>query len=296
VPHIRWRSALLRLSCVLAAACGLGRPAMAGPTRAELVAQMTRWTGAPPGAIVAVTPEIVVAMTRRGASEGAGDSVQGVEIEGEVVDEATAQARGWRSMRTLLDVGCKTRAVKIVRMDTFPDHDRKGAATPVRTPQGWDQPSPDAYLANVVVAVCDHVQPGRMRIAAAETTARPPPAPAPPPASMARTMSSAPPPTAPPPSAPAPAPPSAAPKSAAPKSGSALVQIAALSTIEEARAALKALTDRNPLAAGLEARIETATVHGRAFHRVQVTGFASIEAAQQYCASVRGAGGACFVR
>lgn len=246
--------------------------------RGERVARMVRWTGLPASAVVAVTPDIAVAVIRRGVRSG--DIVEGVELQGEIVDESLEPTRTWRSMRTVLDATCHTRTVRIDRMDVFPQHDRKGAPTPARTPTGWIQPSPEAYLSDVLAAVCDHAPPAGERIAAVQSKA-PPSAPV----------------AAAPPDAPARLTPVTDLVAAPPTiSGAALVQIAALPTREEAQAALKALTDRTPLSAGLEARIEEAVVHGRRWRRAQVTGFASIEDAQRFCATVRGAGGTCFVR
>lgn len=277
--HLKSRVVLLGLAMasVLAPDAACAQSA----TRGELVARMVRWTGVAPKAIVAVTPDIVVALIRRGEADGVGGLVQGVELEGEIVDESREPTRTWRSMRTLLDANCAARSVRINQMEVFPEHNRKGAASTARTPQGWIQPSPEAYLANVMAAVCDHAAPAAERIAAVKPPAPPPPAPSPPagavtPANFVRAA--------------VPAVPSQ------PAGGALIVQIAALSTPQDAQAALKALTGRAPLTPGLEARIETALVHGRRFHRVQVAGFASSEDAKRFCAVLRAGGGSCFVR
>ena len=236
-----FQSRMTLLVLAMASIPALGGAWAQSTVRSELVARMVRWTGVAPKAIVAVTPDIVVALVRRGQSDSAGGLVQGVELEGEIVDESREPTRSWRSMRTLLDANCAARTVRINQMEVFPEHDRKGAASLARTPQGWIQPSPEAYLANVVIAVCDHAPPGTERIAAIRTPAPPPAAIAP--ASFVRVAAPA--------------------VSSQPAAGAAIVQIAALSTAEDAQAALRALSHRTPLAPGLEARIETAQI-GRA--------------------------------
>jgi hypothetical protein len=264
--------------------------------RADLVTEMVRWTGVSRTAIVSVAPEMVIALLAHGGGPGPDGSIQGVDIQGEVADEALAQARGWRSMRTRLAVNCRTRAVSIERMDKYLDHDRKGPSTQAPTPQGWSRPSDGAYLADVVAALCGLASPGpaaqpqRQPVLVAQVpvaqvpVAQVPVAKAP----VAQI------PVAKPRETPLPPAPSVA-RTAAPIHGP-VAQIAALPTYPEAEAALKALVVRSPLLAGLNTAIEAVVVNGRRYQRAEVTGFTSREDAGRFCARVRGRGGACFVR
>jgi hypothetical protein len=270
--------------CAVLALLAVAAPAHAASTRAKLLSKMTDWSGAPSGAVVSVTADTVVAVTRRGVP-GAGGEIDGVEIIGEIADDGLAQTRGWRSMRTTLDVSCADRAIRIDRMEVFPEHGQQGAGRPAAAPKGWAQPSVGAYLADVVTVVCfSGPAPSRRTTVARAATPAPAPAPAPP---------------VPPPSSPTPSPAAAAPGpvvATPPRAGGPVAQIASAPSKEEAQAALDALAGRAPVAPPLATRIELVTIRGRFYDRAEVVGFSSVAEARTFCAKVRTAGGECFVR
>ena len=274
-PHLSSRISRIALVVLTALA-----PTAVAATRAELVARMTAWTGLTARSVVAVTPEIVVALVGRGTPDSARTLV-GVQIEGEIVDEATAEARGWRSMRTRLDVACTTRMVRIAEMRTFTRRNGAGEGVPHKAPADWTQPSPGAYLGDVVTALCGAQDPGLrgLRGFIAESLSQSPDPVSAPGADMAAASP-------------------VAPRPAAPTrlSEGVRVQIAAAPGPGEAQAALDGFIARTPLADGLRAQIEPATVGGRALQRVLIGGFASVGEARRYCANLRANGGDCFVR
>ncbi|MBV9512289.1 MAG: SPOR domain-containing protein [Caulobacteraceae bacterium] len=76
----------------------------------------------------------------------------------------------------------------------------------------------------------------------------------------------------------------------------ATVQLGAANSQEAARQAVAGLQRRQPsLMAGLTSRIEPATVNGRQVYRILVSGFVN-QSASSFCAALRAAGSACFVR
>ncbi|QUD86948.1 SPOR domain-containing protein [Phenylobacterium montanum] len=275
---------LIPILAVVAAA-----PVASAQTATEREAAARRlhdWTGLPARSVLAVSPEMAVALIGRGAPGKAAGRLDGVELQGEVLDEAFAQARGWRSMRLKVDLACRDGgATWARRMTVYPDHGRGGAGREIAVPAGWVRPKAEAYLGQVVSALCGSA------VALNEETAEPLPAPAPEPARAAE--------RAPPvlrPAMPLPAAPSAKPPVSAP-AGGVSVQIAASPVQAEANAADKGAAQRL-LAAdpALRFHVEPALSGGRQVYRALVSGFPDRNAAQRWCASLRAAGGACFVR
>ncbi len=75
------------------------------------------------------------------------------------------------------------------------------------------------------------------------------------------------------------------------------VQLAAADSEEAAQAVLDRFGQANGgLMTGLAGRVETAAVDGRRLYRAVVGGFATADAARDFCGKVRASGGACFLR
>ena len=104
---------------------------------------------------------------------------------------------------------------------------------------------------------------------------------------------------APPASLPLPPPPPAlpAPRPLSPATATGvMVQLAALNSEPAANQAWETLNARMPnLLTGRTPVIQTATVKGRKFWRLRLTGFANIEAAKSFCATVKSEGAVCEV-
>jgi hypothetical protein len=214
------------------------------------------WTHAPRAAVVATRSDIVVAILKKAPAAAAPDGAPkdvpaaiGVELEGEVVDAATAQRLGYRSLRSTADVDCAERRDRVLRLEVYAAHGLKGPHHPLQPPGTWALPTTGAYMHAVIASVCGAgrtrtdeeirlaqavlARPGDRALAAAapvpappaspdapvpggpERSPPPPPQPKPPPAPTAPPPPAATPPTpAPPP--PAGPPPTPEPKSTAP--------------------------------------------------------------------------------
>lgn len=132
--------------------------------------------------------DMKVTIRDRGQPGEAEGLVRGVMLEGEAAGEEAALAYGFRSMRSTVDVDCVRGRERVVRMEAYEQHERRGAASPRRVTGQWTQPSPDAYLAEVVSAICrgrSVREPARQlaaNTAPPPSAAASPPPPAPPPA------------------------------------------------------------------------------------------------------------------
>ena len=260
--------------------------------REAAIRRLREWTGLPARAAVAVTPEMAVALIGRGAPGKAPGRLDGVELQGEVLDETFAQVRGWRSMRLKVDIACRDGgATWARRMTVYPNHDRGGGPSEAATPTGWVRPKPEAYLGQVVTALCGQALASNHE------------APLPSPLSPESPVDTSPAPRRTPPvlrpAIPLPsAPPAPLPKPARPPaSDAASVQIAASPVEAEAEranaGAARRLIGADP---ALRFHVEPARSADRQVFRALVSGFADRAAAQRWCAALKAAGGACFIR
>ena len=122
-------------------------------------------SGLPRASIVSVKPDMVVAIRSRGTPSAGGGVIEGVVLQGEVVSSNAAQVMGYRSMRSTVNVDCVRRRDLVVKMAVFSEPNARGEVVTRQVPGGWVQPSPDAYLSDVMRSVCASVP----RTALAET-------------------------------------------------------------------------------------------------------------------------------
>lgn len=108
----------------------------------------------PRSSVVFAGNDLVVAIRDRGVRSAGGGVVEGVTLQGEVTSEETAQALGYRSMRSTLSIDCVRRRDLVTRMTVYAQANAKGLAIVRQVPGDWAQPSPGAYLAAVNRAVC----------------------------------------------------------------------------------------------------------------------------------------------
>ena len=285
--------------------------------RDKLEARMIAWTRLSKRAIVAVKPDVMVAILRAGVRAKTGDPVEGVVLQSEAADEGAAQSLGWRSMRSEVDISCAARGNRFRKVTRYSGHNLTGAPQAHTPPTGWIHPTAKAYMFDVIAAVCGPETPGSaptiavpMTAAASATIASasrarhpatlvgadlpeadtPMPSPGPAPAS------SPPPPTLPPATPPVTAR-SGPPLAADPRAGNSVVQIAAFPTAAESERALSVFAQTGPgRTAGVSRRIEAARVRGVVYYRAILTGFGSKGAALTFCALIKRGGGDCFVR
>ena len=112
----------------------------------------------PPG--LQARADVQVSIRRIGASDGG--VIHDVELQGEAASEAAARDYGFRSMRQVLDIDCTSRRDRVAQMQVFTEHELRGAEAVRRPPGQWAAPSPDAYLADVINAVCHAGTPQRL--------------------------------------------------------------------------------------------------------------------------------------
>jgi hypothetical protein len=130
-------------------------------------------SGLPAASVVYVKSDLVVAIRGRGSPNPNDGVIEGVVLQGEVISEEAERVIGYRSMRSTVNVDCSRRRDMVVKMTVFTQPQAKGVAINRHVPGGWVQPSPDAYLAQVIRAVCG---PAPQVAAAPSTSVSPEPA------------------------------------------------------------------------------------------------------------------------
>ena len=260
--------------------CGSAFPQTTHPDKARDAAQAQRadafvkLSGLPHSAVVSIKPEIVVGFR---VAKNTWLPSEKIGLQGEVVDDAAADQLGYRSMRSLVEVNCETRRDRVVEMEVFALPNLKGVGQKRLLPGGWVQPSEDAYMADVIRAVCKRhaVEPGPKSPTG--------PAPA---VKLDKPKIAA---------VPSPQAPIAAelrPLPLAPQTFT--LQVGALDSEVAAHAALSKFSGLS----GKErpTRIETINLDARTYYRALIDGFANRPEAQAYCAQVAKLHGPCLIR
>jgi hypothetical protein len=263
-----------------------GESAASQNIRREDAHKMSLITGLAAKSVVSSRGGFAVAIAKPGVRNAAG-VVEGVELHGETLDAGAAQLLGFSSMTSQLDVDCPRRRDRVISMVTFAEPALQGAREEREVPGGWIQPSPQAYLADVLRSVCGLRPNTVLQVASLDdapmSTSERIPRPVLRP-SIGLT-----------PATPAPAEP---PKPQAPvpgrKPGKVVAQVAAAQSEAAARAALKKVARHAP--DGTANHVEQAVVDGRTYYRAQVRGFADRAEAGRFCKAVIASSGDCFVR
>lgn len=262
--------------------------------RREDVRKMVLMTGVRETSVISSRGGFAVAITRPGVRNANG-VVEGVQLHGETLDAETAQLLGFSSMTSKVDVDCPRRRNQVMAMTTYAEPTLKGAREEREVPGGWIQPSPQAYLADVLRSVCGLKPNSALQVASldddkpvaiSERQGRP----------ALRPSIGLNPATPQPPPAPPPQPVAAKPKAEAPprKPGKVIAQVGAVPSESAARDLLKKVARHAP--AGTTQKVEEASVDGRTLYRAQVRGFVDRPEAKRFCNAVTTAGGVCFVR
>lgn len=292
------------LAGVLTASAGaqaVDAPAVTYPSandRPTIAAWLAKETDVRAETVVALTPEAAVSILQSRPMGG----VVAVVVRGEVLTPEAFERDKVLSWHATVQVDCKARRVRqgvttgyAARNLLFDSRAIRAADT------DWSTPAPGEPLDQVRRATCEAgFQPP---LTASETATVVPEPSRPAPATPPPTAPKAPPRPAPvavakppPPPPPAPAKPQV---QAKPKGPMAPVsaQIAALASQAEAARLLERMKARfaEPMA-GLETRIVKAVVDGKTYHRALVVGFSDRASAAAFCAAVKVAGQACFVR
>ncbi|MBI1198878.1 MAG: hypothetical protein GC203_13535 [Phenylobacterium sp.] len=235
--------------------------------RDPLLLWLQRQTDIPPDRVLAVTPQALTAVVS--VLPAGADAGPRVVIRAEALNAQSYERAGALSWSMSVSADCAGRRVKLGETTGFAARNLLGGRRTLQAGEdSWRIPGAGTALENVWRAACDPAfhgpfGTGPLRIAAADSIEAAPDSPAP------------------------------APAAAAPAAGGPVVQVGAVASDAEARGLLKRLAPQ----IGARAHwVETATVKGRVWRRALVGGFADAADATQFCARVKAAGGACFVR
>lgn len=237
-----------------------------------------------PNAVVAITPDAVLAVLQSRMVDGA----LAVIIRGETLTPAATARTKVASWHMTAQVDCARSRIRMGVTSGYAARNLLFDGAPIRPADSdWSTPTPGNPLDLIRQAACDKSFRGPLSTGANVPTLEPQAAPepeTPPPAKKAA------------PRKPTPAPPAA---TAPPRTGSAKVsvQIAAAGSETEAASLLDRLKTRNGEAmTGLDTRIVRASVGGKTVFRALVAGFADRTAAVVFCETLKASNQACFVR
>jgi hypothetical protein len=236
--------------------------------REPLLLWLQRQTNIPADRVLAVTPQALTAMVSViPAGDGSGPRVV---IRAEALNAQSYQRAGALSWSMSVSADCAGGRVKLGETTGFSARNLLGDRRTLQEGEAdWRTPGSGTALENVWRAACDAgfkgpFATGPVRIAADATEP-----------AAAGTANDAPP---------------SGPGAAA---SGAIAQVGAAASEAEARALLARLAPQ----IGARAQwVEAATVKGRVWRRALVGGFADSADAARFCAQVKAAGGACFVR
>lgn len=267
-----------------------------------LSAWLRRETDVDPEAVVAVTPDAVLAVLQSRVIDGA----LAVIVRGEALTPEAAARTKVASWHMTVQVDCDRGRTKLGVTTGYAARNLLFDGKPIRAADpDWSTPTPGTPLDDIRRAACEKDFRGPLASAGRVPTMETPPAaeqPGPPPVVEEPKPAPKPAPSPEPKPAPKPAPlPLAAEPTpaAAPRSGSAKVsvQIAAAGSEAEAKMLLTRLRTRHEeVMAGLDTRIVKAEVKGRTVYRALVVGFADRAAAVKLCVALKMSDQSCFVR
>lgn len=230
-------------------------------------------TQLPKSAVVSVKPDIVIGFR---AAKSSWSPSEKIGLQGEVVDDEAALRLGYRSMRSIVEVNCESRRDRVVEMEVFSLPNLKGEKQVRTLPGGWVQPSDDAFMADVVRAVCN----SRIQVPTLRPIVTDQPAKKPQPEEKATATT--------------PIVVSTDEPKSADSSKTITVQVGSLDSEVAANNALKKY--RVLGGAVRSTRIEVAQLGPRTYYRALVQGFSTRQEAQAYCVEVQRQHGPCLVR
>ena len=239
----------------------------------EAVDNFVSRTRLPNAAVVSVKPDIVIGFR---AAKSSWSPSEKIGLQGEVVNDEAVSRLGYRSMRSVVEVNCESRRDRVVEMEVFSLPNLKGDKQIRTLPGGWVQPSDDAFMADVIRAVCKtRTQAPALRPVATEL---PPNIPQPEKSAKTTTPIAV----------------RAIEPKIADSSRTMIVQVGALDSEGAAKVALEkyvALGGRPR-----STRIETVQLGTRTYFRALVEDFSTRQEAQAYCAEVQRQHGPCLIR
>jgi hypothetical protein len=274
-----------------------------------LVDWLKRETNIPPGAVVAISPLAVVAITQTKPMA----SPEGFEVtvQAETVDAGFSRQEGLASWNATMKLACKDRTFSMGEVTAHTGRNLKGETRPIQTAlAGWNPVTPGTMQGQIWSARCD----GDFKAPLAQTSKpMPAPAPASPPPATPRlkpTIAAPPPVSSPPTPAPKPAPAPATPvakppaakaptspaKSTGPSRPASAQILSAPSSDEAARALTKLKSKLGSEMSGLSTSVVPVLADGKPRYRAIVSGFRNPAEAMAFCEKVTAAGGKCLAR
>ncbi|WP_296594790.1 SPOR domain-containing protein [Phenylobacterium sp.] len=261
--------------------------------REPLLTWLQRETDIQPDKVVAVTPQAVTSvMSTFPAAPGQSPRVV---IRAEALSPETVAHTGALSWHVSMNADCESHKVRLGETTGYAERNLLGERKLLRAAENdWRTPDDGTALEAAWRAACRADFRGPFQAADAQPAVGTPQAPVapvrePPPPRPVDAKAAA---AKPVPSKPAPSPtPRATP--AGPAAGALAVQVGATPSEAEASSLLASL---RPKLGGRRAWIETAQVGGKTWRRVLVGGFTDGGEASRFCADLKAAGRACFVR
>ncbi len=234
-------------------------PASSG--EADILRWVSARTSIARGAILAVSPQAVIALERE---TGAGQGIISAEVREELIGADVASKAQARSVLISLELDCSARRFRILGRTLFGLPDLQGTARNEAGLQTWTTVEPAAPIGKAWQAGCDtgfvfpYAGPGRVQTAAASRVAATP---------------------------------------AAPAEGAYQVVLGSFTVAGNAQVAADRLDHGFADAlAGRRPRIRPATIGGKAYSVVTVAAFASAGEASDFCGRIRTSKLECSVR
>lgn len=160
------RLTLLALSCLSAAAPAAAREDSDYPSgRETLVAWLGARTNISPGAVVSVTPELVVAIVGKTMPPVAGGPIR-LTLREEVIDANYVSKVGGRSSLMSMDIQCEERRVRMDERRLYAGPNLTGSVELTDPSASWVRIPEGSIMDDVARATCDPVYPWPLQVAA----------------------------------------------------------------------------------------------------------------------------------
>jgi hypothetical protein len=273
-PRLSLPAALAALGVLAGALPAVAETFPAALDTATVQDWLRRETNTSPDQVVAISPS---AATRIMSIEELAPGRRRAQVEAQALSAQAAARTGVLTWRMPLDVDCGSGRVKLGATVGYASRRGVGPAVPLRAADtAWREAPAGTQLDFLHKAACQR------RDGIVKTSTNPPGKPPPPPKEAK--------------SASAPRPINIT-HQAPPMTTGPAVQVISSPDKGEAEAALRRLQGRfGPQTAGLQPAVARAEVRGATTYRGMLTGFASRQAAASFCAELRGAKLACFLR
>jgi len=228
------------------------------------------------GPITNAADGVTVTISRDGSAAATSATIKGVVLTVEVSNDEAAAVHGYRSLTSVVDIDCRGERDHVEQARAFKLPHLAGPSEAWPTPGVWVRPAPDAYMSQVIKAVCarEHFSPGQDLSAVVTQSDSPRRSPGLGPSVVTGQAS-------------------VSESSESDPTVQARVQIASSETREGAQESLTRFAAR--ILPPLRGEVEIAKVRGRTVYRSIVEPFPLNANALAFCAEWKRAGGDCIV-